>query len=220
VVRVTRARAHALAAKLTTLRLRRESLEEWSAYGVAVPLLIDDGQQVAQYYAPSLSALQLFAAAPPSGPGEAAAVSPCLLFEFFERAPPFARKPLSDALTDLAAGGFPALGTLSSADLHARSFIAVCWQPISRIPLGRAFREISASFITYHRLATGAGGHRRASCLTAAARLSAHTPSARARQAPARTCRAARPPCATRYRSALRRTRRALQRCPRSGCLL
>ena len=113
--------------------------------------------QVAQFYAPSLSALQLFAAAPPAAASGDASV-PRLVFEYFERAPPFARKPLSDALADLAGGGSGGaeLGTLSSADLHARSFVSVCWQPISRIPLGRAFRELTASFVTYHSLAPGA----------------------------------------------------------------
>jgi hypothetical protein len=79
------------------------------------------------------------------------------LFEFFERAPPFVRKPLSDTLAELkAANGGVTLGTLSTANLHARSFLAICWQPLCRIPLGRVFREISTSFITYHRLGAGA----------------------------------------------------------------
>ena len=109
--------------------------------------------QVAQYYAPTLSALQLFAAPPP---GAASGFKPRLIFEYFERAPPFARKPLSDTLADLAAATCSALTTLSTAELHARSFVAICWQPICRIPLGRVFREVSASFITYHHLCAGA----------------------------------------------------------------
>ena len=111
--------------------------------------------QVAQYYSPSLSALQLFTAPPPEAHGGAA--KPQLLIEYNERAPPFARKPLADTLTDLAAAGScPALSTLSSSKLHARSFVAVCWQPICRIPLGRKFREVSASFVTYHHLCASA----------------------------------------------------------------
>ncbi|KAK8617510.1 hypothetical protein V6N13_080422 [Hibiscus sabdariffa] len=37
---------------------------EWSAYGVAVPILLDDGGRVIQYYSPSLSALQLYTTEP------------------------------------------------------------------------------------------------------------------------------------------------------------
>ncbi|KAK7314590.1 hypothetical protein VNO77_33116 [Canavalia gladiata] len=37
-----------------------ESFKEWSAYGAGVPLLLDQGQSVVQYYVPYLSAIQLY----------------------------------------------------------------------------------------------------------------------------------------------------------------
>ncbi|KAL4579296.1 hypothetical protein LXL04_015437 [Taraxacum kok-saghyz] len=37
-----------------------ESFKEWSAYGVGVPLLLNEKDSVVQYYAPSLSAIQLY----------------------------------------------------------------------------------------------------------------------------------------------------------------
>ncbi|XP_027357728.1 uncharacterized protein LOC113867017 [Abrus precatorius] len=37
-----------------------ESFKEWSAYGVGVPLLLDQRQSVVQYYVPYLSAIQLY----------------------------------------------------------------------------------------------------------------------------------------------------------------
>ncbi|CAI9291938.1 unnamed protein product [Lactuca saligna] len=37
-----------------------ESFKEWSAYGVGVPLLLNERDSVVQYYAPSLSAIQLY----------------------------------------------------------------------------------------------------------------------------------------------------------------
>nr|KAJ0200879.1 hypothetical protein LSAT_V11C600341360 [Lactuca sativa] len=37
-----------------------ESFKEWSAYGVGVPLLLNEQDSVVQYYAPSLSAIQLY----------------------------------------------------------------------------------------------------------------------------------------------------------------
>uniref|UniRef100_J3KZ65 Uncharacterized protein n=1 Tax=Oryza brachyantha TaxID=4533 RepID=J3KZ65_ORYBR len=45
-----------------------EAFAEWSAYGAGVPLLLDGTDGVVQYYVPSLSAIQLYAAPPPPPP--------------------------------------------------------------------------------------------------------------------------------------------------------
>lgn len=37
-----------------------ESLKEWSAYGVGVPLVLNESDSVVQYYVPFLSAIQLY----------------------------------------------------------------------------------------------------------------------------------------------------------------
>mmetsp|Transcript_7097 Transcript_7097/g.8187 ORF Transcript_7097/g.8187 Transcript_7097/m.8187 type:complete len:363 (+) Transcript_7097:329-1417(+) len=41
-----------------------ESYEEWSAYGAEVPLVLESGEEVLQYYVPYLSGMQLYAADP------------------------------------------------------------------------------------------------------------------------------------------------------------
>lgn len=38
-----------------------ESFKEWSAYGVGVPLILNDRDGVIQYYVPYLSGIQLYA---------------------------------------------------------------------------------------------------------------------------------------------------------------
>lgn len=43
-----------------------ESFKEWSAYGAGVPLVLDGGDSVVQYYVPYLSGIQIY--------GEAAAL--------------------------------------------------------------------------------------------------------------------------------------------------
>lgn len=45
-----------------------ESYTEWSYYGAAVPILLNNGHRVVQYYTPSLSALQIYTKKPFSSP--------------------------------------------------------------------------------------------------------------------------------------------------------
>lgn len=139
-------------------RLRElfSSLEEVSAYGATVPLMLGP-LEVSQFYAPSLSALRLLEACRKGGP-------PRLLLELNERAPPFARKPLSEALAELSSAACPDLGALSTASLNESSFISIFWQPVSRIPLGPLLRDIAASFVTYHLLCTTGGGEDAPAC--------------------------------------------------------
>lgn len=37
-----------------------ESFREWSAYGVGVPLILNDSDSVVQYYVPYLSGIQIY----------------------------------------------------------------------------------------------------------------------------------------------------------------
>ena len=37
-----------------------ESFKEWSAYGVGVPLILNDSDSVVQYYVPYLSGMQIY----------------------------------------------------------------------------------------------------------------------------------------------------------------
>lgn len=44
-----------------------DSFQEWSAYGVSIPLVLDSGDCVVQYYVPSLSGIQLYGEATKQG---------------------------------------------------------------------------------------------------------------------------------------------------------
>jgi hypothetical protein len=202
-----------------------ESFREWSAYGVGVPLIMNDSDGVVQYYVPYLSGIQLYgdksgkltiksrlpgedsdsdfrdsssdgssdseadrglrysmeqrnvtSDIPPridrlslrdsltalqedcsSDEGEPMNSQSYLLFEYFERNPPFCREPLADKISDLACR-FPELKTLRSCDLSPSSWISVAWYPIYRIPTGPTLRDLDACFLTYHSLHTRVGG--------------------------------------------------------------
>ncbi|TYI97430.1 hypothetical protein E1A91_D01G143100v1 [Gossypium mustelinum] len=83
--------------------------------------------------------------------------SSCLIFEYFERDPPYSREPLADKIADLAFQ-FPELKTLKSCDLLSSSWIFVSWYPIYRIPTGPTLKDLDACFLTYHCLHTPIGG--------------------------------------------------------------
>ncbi|XP_029125615.1 uncharacterized protein LOC109791045 isoform X2 [Cajanus cajan] len=80
-----------------------------------------------------------------------------LLFEYFEKDPPFSREPLADKILDLAFG-FPQLATLRSCDILPSSWLSVAWYPIYRIPTGPTLKDLDACFLTYHSLYTPVGG--------------------------------------------------------------
>ena len=175
------------------------SFDEWSAFGVEVPLLLDDqDREVFQYYVPFLSGMQIFRAcdpacdpatddesrvrdddareedpeaaaraetpsAPPLPSGIARATAEGakvpgreLLFQYFERASPYSRAPISDTLERLCVEE-PTLATLRSDDVHPASWISVAWYPIYRVPVGRSLRDLSACFLTYHALSNRVG---------------------------------------------------------------
>ncbi|XVF84758.1 hypothetical protein PTKIN_Ptkin17bG0064700 [Pterospermum kingtungense] len=92
-----------------------------------------------------------------SDEGESVNSRSCLLFEYFERDPPYSREPLADKIADLAFR-FPELRTLKSCDLLSSSWISVAWYPIYRIPTGPTLKDLDACFLTYHYLHTPIGG--------------------------------------------------------------
>ncbi|XP_039142593.1 uncharacterized protein LOC120279971 [Dioscorea cayenensis subsp. rotundata] len=85
-----------------------------------------------------------------NGPGH-------LLFEYFERSPPYSREPLADKISDLACR-FSELKTLRSCDLLPTSWMSVAWYPIYRIPTGPTLRDLDACFLTFHLLSTQVKG--------------------------------------------------------------
>ncbi|XP_002527022.2 uncharacterized protein LOC8271493 isoform X2 [Ricinus communis] len=92
-----------------------------------------------------------------SDDGESSNSQGSLLFEYFERDPPYGREPLADKISDLALE-FPGLKTLRSCDLLSSSWISVAWYPIYRIPTGPTLKDLDACFLTYHSLHTPLGG--------------------------------------------------------------
>ncbi|KAE9611758.1 hypothetical protein Lal_00011648 [Lupinus albus] len=80
-----------------------------------------------------------------------------LLFEYFEKDPPYMREPLVDKILDLAFR-LPELMTLRSCDILPSSWISVAWYPIYRIPTGSTLKDLDACFLTYHSLYTPSGG--------------------------------------------------------------
>ncbi|XP_027938374.1 uncharacterized protein LOC114192763 [Vigna unguiculata] len=79
-----------------------ESYREWSAYGVEVPVSHDGEEETKIYYAPSLSAIQLYAERrlEEDSSSESSQETNCsaeqLVYEFFEGALPHIRPPLHD----------------------------------------------------------------------------------------------------------------------------
>ncbi|CAI7779698.1 unnamed protein product [Closterium sp. NIES-54] len=76
-----------------------------------------------------------------------------LLLEFFEMAPPHVRLPLFAKVEELE-GEFPCLRHLRSIDLHPRSWMAIAWYPVYKIPAGPSVRDLGASFLTFHSLSS------------------------------------------------------------------
>uniref|UniRef100_M4D8D4 Uncharacterized protein n=1 Tax=Brassica campestris TaxID=3711 RepID=M4D8D4_BRACM len=148
-----------------------DSFEEWSAYGVGVPLLLNGVDSVVQYYVPYLSGIQLYedpsrrASASRKRAGEESdgdssrdmSTNGCRVS--LEEKPYFGSS--SDAPGDLIsnlASQFPALRTYRSCDLSPSSWVFVAWYPIYRIPLGQSLQNLDACFLTFHSLSTPSRG--------------------------------------------------------------
>ncbi|KAI9168787.1 hypothetical protein LWI28_001959 [Acer negundo] len=76
-----------------------------------------------------------------------------LYCQFNEPTSPYSRIPFSEKVYELAKS-FPALFTLKSSDVSADSWMSVAWYPIYQIPQVRNVKELSACFLTYHKLST------------------------------------------------------------------
>ncbi|KAK3189183.1 hypothetical protein Dsin_028744 [Dipteronia sinensis] len=141
---------------------------EWSIYGAGAPIILQTGDKTVQYYSPTLSALQISTNQPVScyrksetsldhehGNG---GIPYC---QFNEPTSPYSRIPFSEKVYELAKS-YPALLTLKSTDVSADSWMSVAWYPIYQIPQVTNVKELSASFLTYHKLSTSsimAKGH-------------------------------------------------------------
>ncbi|KAL4348452.1 hypothetical protein GQ457_17G004440 [Hibiscus cannabinus] len=134
---------------------------EWSAYGVAVPILLDDGGRVIQYYSPSLSALQLYTTEPyknSSCLGSNATTrddddschkmttDQCgyLYYQYNETASPYDRVPFNEKISELSKQ-YSGLVHLHSKDLSPYMY---------QVPGATNVKELSACFLTYHPLSS------------------------------------------------------------------
>nr|XP_023897479.1 uncharacterized protein LOC112009347 [Quercus suber] len=151
---------------------------EKSFYGASVPILLNNGESVVQYYAPSLSAIQIYTTKPcesisvsvsnnnsstrtsqhttllvdhHEGPSKIMDSLGHLYFQFNETLSPYDRLPLTTKINELAEA-HPGLTTFNNMDLSPYSWIAVAWYPIYPIPMTRIVKELSACFLTYHPL--------------------------------------------------------------------
>ncbi|WVY96293.1 hypothetical protein V8G54_028444 [Vigna mungo] len=137
-----------------------ESYREWSAYGVEVPVCHDGEEEAKIYYAPSLSAIQLYAEGrlEEDSSAESSLETNCsaeqLVYEFFEGALPHIRPPLHDkaSLVSILASEFPSLKKYRSCDISPSSWFSVAWYPIYKIPVVSSIKRVDASFLTYHSL--------------------------------------------------------------------
>ncbi|PPD78195.1 hypothetical protein GOBAR_DD24886 [Gossypium barbadense] len=110
-----------------------ESYSEWSAYGVDVPIVLNNGDCVVQYYSPSLSAMQIYTFKPSSSS-----------FRLVLRA---CLKQMNEL-----GKHYPGLFDLRSTEISPYSWMAIAWYPVYQIPMATNMKELSACFLTYHPL--------------------------------------------------------------------
>jgi len=139
-----------------------DAFAEPSAFGAEVPLRLQEGQDVSQYYVPFLSGVQLFVRgerdARGEGEGERARSGTTekaeLIFEFFEKSSPYARASMSETIESIVEEN-PRLRGMTTRDLAPSSWMSVAWYPIYRIPQGTMLHDVQGCFLTYHALYVG-----------------------------------------------------------------
>ncbi|TXG57449.1 hypothetical protein EZV62_018762 [Acer yangbiense] len=137
---------------------------EWSIYGAGAPIVLQTGDKTIQYYSPTLSALQISThrRSETSVVDHQVGNGGILYCQFNEPTSPYTRIPFSEKL----AKSYPALLTLKSTDVSADTWMSVAWYVnVSLSTKAAAFmkhfftqvrnvKELSASFLTYHKLST------------------------------------------------------------------
>jgi hypothetical protein len=142
------ARAREVSTSTSTYALSElfDAFEEPSAFGAEVPLRLQEGEDVSQYYVPFLSGLQLFKRDESGGTVSA--------YEFFEKASPYSRAALRETIGTILDEN-EELRSLTSDDLAPNSWMSVAWYPIYRIPQGTMLHDVQGCFLTYHALYVG-----------------------------------------------------------------
>ncbi|XP_010423101.1 PREDICTED: uncharacterized protein LOC104708253 [Camelina sativa] len=119
----------------------------WSCYTLGVPITLN-WRSVNQYYAPTLSAIQIFTKKPLiDGSSSRSFGEDCHLYlEFNQTMRIEDRPPLIETVTKLA-NKHHGLGSLKVSDLSENSWFAVSWSPSIQIP---EVQVVKGYFITYH----------------------------------------------------------------------
>lgn len=130
--------------------------DKWSTFCVGVPLKLNDYSwtDATQYYAPTLSAMQIFTKKPFLDDGSSSSSrsfgEDChLYFEYNETVSVDGlRLPLTMMVEELAKKHH-GLNTLRTSDLSENSWFSITWSPATQIPSRQTLNQY---FLTYHSL--------------------------------------------------------------------
>ncbi|CAL9229631.1 unnamed protein product [Arabidopsis halleri] len=132
--------------------------DEWSNFCVGVPLTLKDSWTKAnQYYAPTLSAIQIFTKKPFVDDGSSSSSSSSrsfgedchLYFEYNETMSLEAARPPLTMMFEELAKKHHGLNTLRTSDLSENSWFSITWSRGIQIP---AVQTLNQYFLTYHSL--------------------------------------------------------------------
>ncbi|XP_031111851.1 uncharacterized protein LOC116015825 [Ipomoea triloba] len=125
--------------------------EEWSVYGVGVPVILNSGESVTQYYVPYLFAIQIYTNKPQQTSGNQKENEGVASIEGRKKTSPQTMRGMIAELAEV----HPGLMTFKSTDLSPASWISVAWYPIYQIPTKENHKDrLSTCFLTYHALSS------------------------------------------------------------------
>ncbi|XP_076894553.1 uncharacterized protein LOC143546880 [Bidens hawaiensis] len=116
-----------------------EIYDEWSCCGVGVPILLETGESIVQYYVPYLSAIQIFTSTGSNHDNDeddndninltnlgCSSYEDHLYVQFNESCSPYMRVPFLDKIIELAQN-YPGLLTFDINDISPASWMSVAW---------------------------------------------------------------------------------------------
>ncbi|XP_076914458.1 uncharacterized protein LOC143573474, partial [Bidens hawaiensis] len=146
-----------------------EIYDEWSCCGVDVPILLETGESIVQYYVPYLSAIQIFInKTTPTGSNHyndedtndnnltnlgCSSYEDHLYVQFNESCSPYMRVPFLDKIIELAQN-YPGLLTFNINEISPASWMSVAWYPIFHIPASIYSKNLCTCFLTFHTLSS------------------------------------------------------------------
>ncbi|KAL8196119.1 hypothetical protein R6Q57_025119 [Mikania cordata] len=130
-----------------------EIYDEWSSCGVGIPVLLESGEMIVQYYVPCLSAIQIFIKNYTSNSSnDYHNYDHHLYVQYYESCSPYLRLPFLDKIIELSQQ-YPGLLTFYINDISPASWMSVAWYPTCHIP-STVYRtkDLSTCFLTFHAL--------------------------------------------------------------------